>query len=41
LVSRFHRACEGQGLSPITVEESIDVARARDSIASPRRRAGG
>ena len=41
LVSRFHRACAGQGLSPITVEESIDVARARDSIASRRRRGRG
>lgn len=38
LIHRFHRACARQGLSPITVEESIDVARGRDTIASLRRR---
>lgn len=32
LVRRFHLACAGHGLSPISVEESIDVARARDRI---------
>ena len=36
LVRRFHLACAGQGPSPIAVDESIDVARARDSIASKR-----
>lgn len=39
LVRRFHLACAGQGSSPITVAESIDVARARDTIGSHRRRA--
>jgi len=39
LVRRFHRACAGQEASPITVEDSIDVARARDSISVARRRA--
>ena len=38
LVRRFHRACAGGGASPIAVEESLDVARARDSIAAQRRR---
>ena len=38
LVRRFHRACASRGASPISVEESIDVARARDSIAAVRRR---
>lgn len=39
LVRRFHLACAGQSSSPITVEESLDVARARDTIVSLRRRA--
>lgn len=38
LVRRFHLTCAGQGSSPIAVEESIDVARARDTIVSLRRR---
>ena len=33
LVRRFHLACAKLGPSPIGVDESIDVARARDSIA--------
>ena len=36
LVRRFHRAAAGEGSIPITVAESIDVARARDTIASKR-----
>jgi hypothetical protein len=39
LVRRFHLACVGQGSSPISVEDSLDVARARDTIGSLRRRA--
>jgi len=41
LVRRFHLACAGQGSSPVTVDESLDVARARDTIASLRRRVTG
>ncbi|HEU4721093.1 MAG TPA: Gfo/Idh/MocA family oxidoreductase [Gemmatimonadaceae bacterium] len=41
LVRRFHLACVGQGSSPITVAESLDVARARDTIVALRRRAHG
>lgn len=36
LVRRFHLACAKLGPSPISVDESIDVARARDSIAALR-----
>lgn len=36
LVKRFHRACADRTAAPITVDESIDVARARDSIAAAR-----
>ena len=36
LVSRFHLAVKGSGPLPITVVESIDVARARDKIARAR-----
>ena len=36
LVRRFHLAAAGHGTSPVTVDESIDVARARDTIASMR-----
>ena len=36
LVRRFHSATTGQGATPIAVDESIDVARARDIIASAR-----
>ena len=36
LVHRFHLACAKLGPSPISVDESIDVARARDSIAALR-----
>jgi predicted dehydrogenase len=36
LVRRFHSATTGQGASPIAVDESIDVARTRDIIASMR-----
>ncbi len=38
LVRRFHRACAGREPSPITVEDSIDVAHARDGISAARRR---
>ena len=38
LVRRFHRACATLGPSPISVEESIDVAHARDSIVAARSR---
>ena len=38
LVRRFHLACLKLGPSPISVDESIDVARARDSIAALRSR---
>lgn len=38
LVHRFHHACASRGPSPVAVEESVDVARARDSIAAMRRR---
>jgi predicted dehydrogenase len=38
LVRRFHLACAAQGPSPISVDESVDVARARDSIRSLRSR---
>jgi predicted dehydrogenase len=37
LVRRFHSATTGQGAPPIAVDESIDVARTRDIIASIRR----
>jgi predicted dehydrogenase len=40
LVRRFHLAAAGKGATPITVAESIDVARARDSIASERVKVG-
>jgi predicted dehydrogenase len=36
LVRRFHLACVKLGPSPISVDESIDVARTRDSIAALR-----
>jgi predicted dehydrogenase len=36
LVRRFHGACAGGGASPVAVAESIDVARARDGIATRR-----
>jgi predicted dehydrogenase len=36
LVRRFHAACAAGGSSPVSVEESIDVARGRDSIAAKR-----
>src|SRR5688572_20935035 len=39
LVYRFHRACTTREPSPITVEESVDVAHARDTISSQRLRA--
>ena len=41
LVRRFHIACAARAQSPITVDESIDVARARDSIAAMRARVVG
>jgi hypothetical protein len=41
LVRRFHRACAARQGSPITVDESIDVARARDNISTIRRRSIG
>ena len=37
LVRRFHGACAGREPSPITVDESVDVARARDRISAVRR----
>ena len=37
LVRQFHVACASGGPSPISVDESIDVARARDSIREARR----
>lgn len=36
LVRRFHLACAGQASSPISADESVDVARARDSIREAR-----
>lgn len=36
LVRRFHRACASGEASPVSVEESIDVARACDSIRAAR-----
>lgn len=36
LVRRFHAACASGGASPISVEQSIDVARARDRIGAAR-----
>ena len=41
LVKRFHRACADRTPSPITVDESLDVARSRDSIAAMRARVVG
>jgi predicted dehydrogenase len=38
LVRRFHLACARLGPSPISVEESVDVARARDAIRDCRSR---
>jgi predicted dehydrogenase len=38
LVHRFHLAAAGRGPIPITMDESIDVARARDIVASARTR---
>ena len=38
LVGRFHLACAGRGPSPISIEESLDVAHARDSIRDARLR---
>ena len=38
LVRRFHLACARRGPSPISAEESIDVARARDGIRDRRPR---
>ena len=38
LVGRFHLACARRGPSPISIEESLDVARARDSIRDARLR---
>ena len=38
LVRRFHLACARLGPSPISVDESIDVALARDSIIARRSR---
>ncbi|MDB4883425.1 MAG: Oxidoreductase [Gemmatimonadetes bacterium] len=38
LVRRFHRASLGLGAVPITPREAVDVARARDIIASTRSR---
>jgi predicted dehydrogenase len=37
LVRRFHAACAEGGASPVSVEQSIDVARARDRIGAARR----
>ena len=37
LVRRFHLACAGGAPPPITVDESVDVARARDIIREARR----
>lgn len=36
LVHRCHDACAAGGASPVSVDESIDVARARDSIRNAR-----
>jgi predicted dehydrogenase len=36
LVRRFHVACAAGGASPVSVAESIDVARMRDRIAATR-----
>ena len=36
LVRRFHDACAAGGASPVSVDESIDVARARDRIGAAR-----
>jgi predicted dehydrogenase len=38
LIRRFHLAVQGRGASPITAEEAIDVARARDVLARSRAR---
>jgi predicted dehydrogenase len=40
LVRRFHLACAGRAPSPVSVDESVDVARARDSISEARRGRG-
>ena len=37
LVQRFHHACASKTPSPISVDESVDVARARDIIRDARR----
>jgi predicted dehydrogenase len=39
LVRRFHLACAARGPSPISVEESLDVAQVRDRISQGRSRA--
>jgi predicted dehydrogenase len=39
LVRRFHLACAARGPSPISVEESLDVAQVRDRISEGRPRA--
>ena len=40
LVRLFHLACAGRAPSPISVEETLDVARARDIIREARRGRG-
>ena len=37
LVTQFHHACASGAPSPITADESVDVARARDGIREARR----
>jgi hypothetical protein len=36
LIDRFHRAAAGRGEPPISVAESLDVARLRDRVARER-----